>query len=157
MTERDAKQAFALALMERPGKPFDVAFALWPGNDETSKALFAATNWPTDEEVLDFQRAIVANPEVAGILPSKYQAAREVLDRARKCRDDETYTKLMRLYCEVMGQIDKPNSGIQVNTVTVNKVLVVPAMPTNRADWQRDAIAQQETLFIEGEHAVSVN
>jgi hypothetical protein len=152
MSDQDAKKAFALALMERPGKPFDVAFALFPSNSETSRALQAATEWPSDPDVLEFQRNITADPQQAGILPSKYQAAREVLDRARKCRDDETYAKLMSLYCTIMGQIDKPGQPISAtsNTLNIGKVIMMPA-PLGVEEWSRNATSQQRNLVIEGE------
>lgn len=151
MTEEAAKRAFALALMERPSKPFEVAFAIWPSNEDTPKALYAATNWPNDSQVLDFQREIVSAPEIAGILPTKYQAAREILERARKCRDDETFGKLMKLYGEFMGQIDKPSNGAPLQATTViNKVIVMPAQQP-KEQWSLRATTQQRNLVLEGE------
>lgn len=151
MTEEAAKRAFALALMERPSKPFEVAFAIWPSNEETNKALYAATYWPTDPQVLEFQREIISAPEVAGILPTKYQAAREVLERARKCRDDEVFAKLMSLYCTIMGQIDKPGSNAVVNAPTfINKVIMMPQTQA-KEEWSLRATAHQRNLVLEGE------
>ena len=151
MSELDYKKAFALSLLARPGKQFDVAFDLFRSNDDTAKALWAATNWPNDPEVIAFQRAVVAEPEATGALPTKYQAAFEVLDRARKCKDDDSYCKLMTLYGTLMGQIEKPGQpASQQANVIINKVIMMPAT-VSKEDWSRQATTQQRSLILEGE------
>ena len=151
MTELDYKKAFALSLLARPGKPFDVAFDLFRSNDDTQKALWAATNWPTDPEVIAFQREVVADPESTGALPTKYQAAFEVLERARKSKDDDSYCRLMTLYGTLMGQIEKPGTpASQQTAVIINKVIMMPAT-VSKEDWSRQATTQQRNLVLEGE------
>jgi len=146
----NAKKAFALAMMDRPEKAFDVAFALFPSNTDTGLALKAASEWPKDPEVIAFQRQAIADPQAAGVLLDREQAAREILERARNCRDDETYGKLMRLYADVRGFIKQGEANTTNNTVNVTKVIMMPA-PQSKEDWSRNATAQQRNLVIEGE------
>lgn len=151
MTELDYKKAFALSLLARPGKQFDIAFDLFRSNEDTPKALWAATYWPTDPEVIAFQREVVVDPASAGALPTKYQAAFEVLERARKSKDDDSYCRLMTLYGTLMGQIEKPGSPItQQAAVIVNKVIMMPAT-VSKQEWSQQATQQQRNLVLEGE------
>ena len=151
MTELDYKKAFAMALLARPGKQFDIAFDLFRGNENTQKALWAASHWPDDTDVIAFQREVLADPEATGALPTKYQMAFEVLERARKSKDDTDYCKLMTLCATLLGQIDKPGSPVtQQAAVIVNKVIMMPAT-VSKQEWSERATQQQRNLVLEGE------
>lgn len=148
-TEAELKHAFALATANG-GDPHRVAFGLFPSPDDTPLAVRAARDWPTDIEVLAYQRQIQADPKTAGALPDKYQTAREILERARKAVDDMAYFRIMSLYCDVMSHIDKQSAGTpSVNVNIAPKVILMPA-PMSKTDWSRQATEQQRGLVLEG-------
>jgi hypothetical protein len=148
LTDTELKKAYALAIMERTGDPYKIAFAMFP--EDTAKAIEAASTWPKDAEVLAHQADIKRDPLATGALPDKYQAALKVLARADKCEDDEVFCKLMTLYCTIMSQIDKPGAGNTTNVIAISKVIMMPA-PVSKLEWSQQATTQQRALTIEGE------
>lgn len=151
MEEKIQKRAFGLALLDRPDDAFGIAFNIFRDPQDTGKALQAATEWPRDPEVIALQKEANNDPENAGLLLSKTQAALEVLRRARACQDDEVYVKLMDLYSRILGLIEKATSPSNTtNNVTVTKVIVMPQQ-LNMQDWSSKAVSQQRGLVLEGE------
>lgn len=152
LTVQELKKAFAYALIERPGKPFEVAFAIFRDNAETSQALYAATYWPNDPEVLEYQRVAIANPDEAGLLPTKQQFAHEVLQRCRAEQDTEVYVKIATLYASITGHIEKPSTGASntINNLPNAKIILMPTI-MERDAFSTKATQQQKTLTIEGE------
>lgn len=139
------KKAFAVALMANPGDAFRVAFDLFTDPADTGLAIEAATTWARDAVVIEHQTTAKDDPMSAGLLLDKHQAALEVLARARACTDDETYGKLMRLYADMMGQIEKAGSNTPSVVINNNKVLVMPAT-LSVEDWSLKATKQQREL-----------
>jgi len=139
------KRAFAIALMADPGNAFNIAFKLFPRDEDTSLAIEAANTWKLDPVVLDQQAAAIKDPAAAGILADKHQTAAEILERARKCDDPEVYAKIMRLYADVMGHIDKAGTGASVAVNVTTKVLMMPH-PLSKNEWSEKAVIQQRDL-----------
>jgi hypothetical protein len=139
------KKAFAVGLMARPGDAFKIAFDLFTDPADTGLAIEAATKWATDPAVIAHTELAKETPMEAGLLADKHQAAREVLLRARGCEDDEVFGKLMRLYAEMMGQIEKAGSNQPSVVINQNRVLIMPA-PLNAEDWSLKATTQQKAL-----------
>jgi hypothetical protein len=80
-------------------------------------------------------------------LPSKVDIALEVLERARELKDPEDYAKLMRLYCEIGGLLEKPGANVDVN-VQVASVMVVKDHGTTD-EWKNKAADQQRRLTLD--------
>lgn len=148
VTEADYKLEFARQTIVQKADPFQVCLQLFPREQDVAYALWAGMNWPKDPEVKHYQQQIVDKPFEAGMLADRYQTARELLERARKCRsyEHEEYVKIMTLYAKVMQLIDMPAStqtNVQVNNHM--KVIQVPAMMDMR-QWENIAVVHQERL-----------
>ena len=115
--------------------------------DNPGEALRQSYLLPTDPIVVaELERIHGVVPE-ADLLPSKCELARKVLARAEACTDNEEYGKLMKLYCDMMGHIEKPGTSVDVN-VQVAPVMVVRDHGTNE-EWAAKAIAQQRGLVLD--------
>ena len=143
--EKQLKAAFARLLLKNPDDPFKAALAVFP--DNTSRALRVANEWPGDSEVLNFQAELIEEDGELSFLPTKADLARNIWDKMqsdRICADD--YAKLGKLYADVRGFIEKPQTNINnnVNNVT-NRVMVVRESASD-ADWEAKLRKQQEEL-----------
>lgn len=111
---------------------------------------------PHDPEVLDeLERLREEAGDLAG-LPTKGETARLVLNAATAAKDGgdaEGFEKLMKLYCSIVGYIEKPGTNVAVNNNSTTNVLVV----TNNGsddEWEKKAGQQQSRLTLD---ARSVN
>lgn len=144
-TERLQKKAFAEALMQMPGKPFDAALQVTGTN--TNRALWIATNWPNDAEVKAITAQLIEDGGEMQFLPSKADLARKVWELGNTAFEAKDRLAAYRLYGEIRGFIDKPNANVQINNNTNvdNRVLVVKDLGTDD-DWEAKAEAQQRAL-----------
>ena len=152
LTSSKHKKLFAESLMRHPKDPFKAALEVFP--DNTQKALWAANYWPNDAEVISFKNRIKESSDEFSFLPSKAELAHDIWMRmhgegyvAGKVisigADD--YAKLAKLYADVRGFIEKPQTTINTNVVAP-KVIEVPVY--NNADkWEKDAAKQQTDLL----------
>lgn len=146
VTEADYKREFAKQMLTPGADSFSITLKLFPAEAHVPFALWAGKEWPKDLEVLQYQREMADDPFAAGLLCDRHQTAAMILERAKRERDGEVFTKEMTLYAKVMQFIDMPatsQTNIQVNQN--NKVIQVPAM-MNMGDWERIAVVHQERL-----------
>lgn len=150
--ESEEKAAFAALLLKTPTEPFKAALALFP--DNTSRALWVANHWVADAEVLAaIKRLKEEMGEFAG-LADKSELARDIWQRMQgtQTADGRTipptaddYAKLAKLYAEVRGFIEKPQSGPAVQVI-VPRAIEVPTHGSNE-DWEAAAAKQQRELL----------
>ena len=145
MNEAEAKEKFARLLLKEPSDPFAVAIKVFP--DDTKKALRVANEWPSDVDVLAFQAKATEEEGELAFLPTKGQLCREVWDVMHdKYTDAATFAKLGKLYAEIRGFIEKPQTTVTTNVQNVtNKVMVVRESGSD-AEWERKLAAQQARL-----------
>lgn len=114
----------------------------------TGEALRWSYILPTDPVVLAELERLKDDVGEAELLPSKYEAARDIWDRAHANNiDNEDYERLMKLYCNVMDFIPKPGTNTNV-AVTVAPVMVVRDHGTND-EWAAKVAAQQRGLVLD--------
>lgn len=118
--ELELKKLFAIAVLKKPlRKPqdsYEIGTMIFGG--DTVGAMRAGASWPTDPDVLRLKDELIAEKGIDFFLPTKEELARELLDIANEkfdnghlkhdARDRE---KLLRLYAELMGFIEKPLPG----------------------------------------------
>ncbi len=113
----DDKRKFAAALLKNP-QPLEAAISVFGGGASTlGKALFAATNWPNDFEVIKLKQELLDDEQNTELLPSKAKAARRVWEWTETGQSvSKERLEAMRLYCEMRNFIEKPgtNSSVQV-------------------------------------------
>lgn len=120
------------------------AMALFPN---VGQALQVSYSLPTDPIVLAEIDRIKTDGEEADLMPTKCELALEVLAKARACVDNEDYTKLMKLYCDMMGHIEKPGTNVGV-ALTVAPVMVLRDHGTDE-EWREKVAAQQRGLVLD--------
>jgi hypothetical protein len=150
MDEHELKLAFARALLYSPNAAFNVASALLP--DDAGKALKMAHFWPRDPVVIEEQKRILAEEGEEHFLPTRFQLARKVWDTAENAVYDDDKAKLLKLFAEVLGFIEKPNAGSTTNVnIQQNRVMIVKDHGSD-SDWEKAAQRQQHAL-INGEYS----
>lgn len=145
MTEAEEKKLFAIELLKTPNEPFVAALKLFPNNN--NRALRIATEWPRDSEVLEIIQGVKDGGKELDFLPSKADLARKVWDKLEQpWHDADGFTKLGKLYADVLGFIPKAggsNLNVQINN---NKVMVIRDQGTNE-QWEEKAVKQQRELL----------
>lgn len=142
MSDTELKAKFAAELLRNPKEPFLAGLSVFP--NDNGRALRAAYEWPNDPEVKAEQARLTAKDGGAGFLPSKAELARAIWDKSTAAYDAEDFTKLAKLYADVMGFIQKPEPAVNVN-VNNNRVMVVKDHGTNE-EWAEKLAAQQREL-----------
>ncbi len=144
MSEEELKAEYARLLLKITD-PFKAALQLFP--DNTSRALRVANEWPTDPEVVAAQSELLEEDGELSFLPTKADLARNIWDRMQNERvSPDDYAKLGKLYADVRGFIEKPQTNVSVNNnVTNNRVMVVRENGTDE-DWEAKLRKQQENL-----------
>lgn len=145
MTEEELKAEFAKLLLKTPNDPFKAALLLFP--DNTSRALRVANEWPADPEVMAAQAELLEEDGELAYLPTKADFARKIWDKMDEERlAPEDFAKLGKLYADVRGFIEKPQTNINTNVNNVtNRVMVVRESQSD-ADWEAKLRKQQEDL-----------
>lgn len=143
MSDTEDKRAFALAWLRQPDDAFKAACEIWP--NDTQKALKASSFWVRDPEVIAERERLLDEHGEEAFLPSKHDLAREIWKLTQDgLREDRI--KAMKLYAEVRGFIEKPQTNVNVdNSKTTHNVMLV-AMPASIEEWQQKAVAQQKQL-----------
>jgi len=144
INNEECKTAFAVELLKNPADAFKAALQVFP--DDTGLALRAAHTWPKDPFVLAEQERITSEEGEGAFLPGKAELCRKIWERLQKDYVvTEDFVKIAKLYAEVRGFIEKPNTNIVTNVVT-NKVMVVKDLGTND-EWEMKAERQQRELL----------
>lgn len=142
--ELEDKRKFAEYLLYHPKETWAAANSIFPG--DVGRCAYISQHWPGDAKVIEFQKELVAEHGEDMFLPTKGDVARSIWDRAHTCPDDENYSKLMRLYSEVRGFIEKPQ--IVNNTNQNNLIQRVMVISDNGDDdeWRNRLLNQQKTI-----------
>lgn len=144
MSDEELKAEYARLLLKH-SDPFKAALQLFP--DNTSRALRVANEWPNDPEVMAAQADLLDEDGELSYLPTKADFARNLWDKMQEDRiAPEDYAKLGKLYADVRGFIEKPQTTINNNNnVTNNRVMVVRENGSDE-DWEAKLRKQQEGL-----------
>lgn len=109
--ESELKKAFAVELLRFPGEPFKAANEAFPEHPPQWN-LWIANNWPANAEVVAIVKELKADDGELAFLPTKAQLARSIWEKAHEPGTwKEDFTKMAKLYAEVMGFIDKANGS----------------------------------------------
>lgn len=149
--ESQEKAAYA-ALLLKERDPFKAALQLFPNN--TNRALWVANHWPIDPEVIEAKAALMADAGEMGFLPGKAELANDIWQRMQGTQTAdgrtipptaEEYAKLAKLYADVRGFIEKPQTNVNV----VNNIPRVVEMPVfaDESEWEAAAARQQRELL----------
>jgi len=119
MNELALKIAFATLLLKTPDNPFKAACDLFPNN--TNRALRVANEWPYDAEVIAAKSTALEEAGELAFLPTKAEACRKIWGKVdTELMEPDEFTKMMKLYCDTMGFIEKAGVSVQVNNQTNN-------------------------------------
>lgn len=149
--ESEEKAAYA-ALLLKERDPFKAALQLFP--DNTNRALWVANHWPIDAEVKAEQERLMGEDDGSSFLPSKAELARDIWQRMQGTTlangvtippTPEEYAKLAKLYADVRGFIEKPQTNVNVNNIT-QRVVEVPVFQSE-SEWENAAARQQRELL----------
>lgn len=116
--------------------PFDIGMKLMLSN-----------SLPSDPDVLLEMDRIREEVGEMSLLPSKAAIARKILDKAELTGNVEDYANLMKLYCSVVGFIEKPGTNVNVDNRTVQNVMVVTSHGDD-SEWEAKAAEQQKRLTL---------
>jgi hypothetical protein len=152
-TEVEYKTQFAYELLKANIPPndtinaFKVALEMFPG--DTALALQVSQEWTRDSFVKAERERFADELGDLAFLPSKADLARAIWDKANAttgyiCTED--FTKLMRLYAEVRGFIEKPGLNVQTNVNVNNRVMVITDHGTDE-EWALKVKSQQARLI----------
>jgi len=148
--ESEEKAAYA-ALLLKERDPFKAALQLFP--DNTNRALWVANHWPNDDEVKAEQTRL-SNEEGDSFLLSKREFLQDIEQRMRGTvypngavipPTPEEYAKLAKLYADVRGFIEKPQTNVNVTT-NIQRVVEVPVFQ-DESSWEAAAAKQQRELL----------
>ncbi len=142
MSEADLKIRFADALLRDPNNAFAAAQSI---GIEQSRIMEIATTWPADSEVLKAQKQLLEKHGAREFLPSREEAARLLWEKAQNAQKAEDVAKLMKIYGDYMGFIEKPGLTVNNNTQNVLHVMRVP-MPDSAEEWEAKAIEHQSNI-----------
>ena len=142
MDEADLKIRFADALLRDPNNAFAAAQSI---GIEQSRIMQIATTWPNDTDVLKAQKELVEKHGAREFLPTREEAARLLWEKAQNAQKAEDVAKLMKIYGDYMGFIEKPGLTVNNNTQNVLHVMRVP-MPESADDWESKAIEHQSNI-----------
>jgi hypothetical protein len=126
---------------------FKIALSIFP--NDTGVALRVANEWVKDPIVIAEQQRLADELGELAFLPTKIDLSRAIWEKANKeytCTED--FTKLMRLYAEVRGFIEKPTTNIQNNLISNNKVMIVTDHG-NDNEWETKLKEQQRVLRLD--------
>lgn len=143
--EAALKTAFAAALLKTPTEPFTAALIVF--GVDTGRALRAAHEWYKDP----FVTAECERLKSEGFTKHNKEELRdELIDEMMKIvRNEKAFVddrvKAGKLAAEIRGLIEKPQTNINNNVVTANKVMVVKDHGNND-DWEKRLLEQQRGL-----------
>jgi hypothetical protein len=113
---------------------------------DPGRALRAAQTLPADPLVIEEMARLRDEKGESSFLPSKAALAREVLEKVREYKNPEDYLNGMKLYCTMMGHIEKP--GTQVNVDARTQSVMILRSHGDDEEWEKRAVAQQQKLTL---------
>jgi thioredoxin reductase len=147
--DSELKRAYAAALLRIQGanRFYDAAvMVVGGGNENIGKALWIASNWPNDPEVIQETQKLLRSDELVDNVPSKAQAALLAWELANVTHAEiKERVGSLKLFCEIQGFIAKPGTNVNVNLPISNNVMVVKDHGDDD-EWERQLAAQQDEL-----------
>lgn len=144
MDNTKSKAAYAAFLLQERD-PFKAACLLCP--DNTGQALWYATNWANDEEVVAEMNRLRSDAKNVAAIASKFDLARFYWDLANNEKiDPKDRIAAAEKYGAVAGIYDpKANTTTNINVDAAPRVMVVKDHGTNE-EWAQKAAKQQREL-----------
>lgn len=151
MMNPENKAAFAAFLLESPADPFKAAQKLCP--DNTGVALWVATNWANDPEVMTIVNGLKGDPKNLSSIASKYDLARLYWDMAQDTKlDAKDRIAAAEKFGAVAEYYDpKANKSTTVNIDNAPRVMVVKDFGSE-TEW-REAAKNQQRELVNGRYA----
>lgn len=144
MTTKDQKRKFAELTLKGTSALEAAEIAL---DGDTGEALRVAQEWDDSDEIQQLREDIEAEHGEGAVLPSRESVALEVLQHARRTDNEDYKTRAYKLYCDMMGYIEKPAQTVVDNsTKTINHVMRVP-LATTMDDFKAMSAGQQTKLL----------
>jgi len=143
--DQKLKTAFAAELLKYPNDPFKAGLAVF--GVDTGKALRAAHEWHKDPFVIEecarlkeegfeqFDKESLRDKLIMNLLT--------IVEGERSIADDRI--KAAKVIGELKGLIEKPQTNINTNVITANRVMVVKDHGS-ADDWEKRLRKQQEGL-----------
>lgn len=147
-TELELKKQFAYELLRNPNNPFAAANEMAVPQEVRTHMV---SNWVFDPVVQKFKDELLDEHGPRHFLPTREDAARLIWERAQNCKPED-FGKLMKLYGDYMGFIEKPGVTVNNTTNVQHNIMHVP-MAAGEDEWERRAVTQQANLvdkMIEG-------
>lgn len=143
MDEADLKLQFAKELLFKENS-FEAALVVFAG--DTKKALSVHEKWSLDPIVISEKQRLSDETNPDDYLPTRTEYARKIWNSVDQCRTEDGKVKMLRLYGEVRGYLEKPGSAFTQNNVVQNKVMIIQHNGSD-SDWKRKLKSQQEKLI----------
>jgi hypothetical protein len=150
MNETEQKLLFAATLVKDPANPFAAALVVFGTN--VPAALRVYQSWQLDPIVIEEVARLKAAHGPRAFLPTLEDAAYMLLTEAKTAQgqgDRDGFTKLMKLYNETMGYIQKPGMTINNNNQVTRVMEVVNH--GSEEEWEAGLVRQQEKLTKESD------
>lgn len=145
MQDQELKTAFAAELIKNPNDPFKAGLAVFGA--DTGKALRAAHEWFKDPFVIEEMTRLKAEGfEAYGkdeLRDKLITNLLQIVEGERSIADDRI--KAAKVIGELKGLIEKPQTNINNNVITANKVMVVKDHGDDDS-WERKLREQQKGL-----------
>lgn len=141
--ETQLKKAFALALLETSGQPYEAARKVFKSFTDGQRALHASNHWVNDPVVLTEQTRLIEDLGEEYFLPTKVMTARAIyaLGELVTASVGERLAAF-RLYSEIRKFLPKDNvAAVNVN-IQQNRVMVMKDHGTDE-EWEAKAAAHQ--------------
>lgn len=148
--EQKLKRAFAEAWLRNPNNMYAGAMELT--RNDPFMATRLCDQFLFDEEVKAYKRELIDEHGEEHFLPTKTDMLHQIMDRAIGATE-EGFVKMMKLAADMRGFIEKPGVTINNNSLTNNRVMVVPVGRLNddgtvdANQWEQSAIEQQQALI----------
>ena len=136
------KSDFAYQLLKNPNNPWKAANELPVDMAARSQIV---QHWVMDPFVIQEKERLIDEHGVRHFLPSREDAARLAYEMALEFTKPADKEKMLRLFSDMMGYIEKPGVTVDNRSVTVNNVMAVP-MASGEEEWEARAVAQQTEL-----------
>lgn len=140
--QHELKRRFAESMLREP----NAMKAVRSLNLEPSSAVLIVQAWPNDPVVLELQKELLEEHGAKHFLPTREEIAREIHAKAQITNKPDDFVKLMKLYGEYMGYIEKPGVTVNNQTQQIVNVMRVP-MAESEKDWEQRAIEQQADVM----------
>ena len=149
----DLRERFASEFLRLNKDQYKAGAAIWPSDPNKGVAL--GMELAADPKTKQIIADLLNTKGPRAFLPTKEEAAAEIwafaTDKAVH-RDAKDRLSAFRLFCDVMGFIEKaPANNINLGVVN-NKVMVVQSYGSDD-EWEQAALAQQRQLTYEADAA----